>query len=138
MSELESVRSDRDQAQKVRNNVVGELTALKEVKKKNETLQDALKKEAEYIMTDLEEVNAKLAAAEKERDKVTHQKDKVMNELAKRNREIQVKEDHIRQLSQQLKEKEEQLTILDIQVSERKRMELIKELLKVRCTSLGA
>ena len=118
--------------------IVGELTALKEVKKKNETLQDALKKEAEYIMTDLDEVNAKLAAAEKERDKVTHQKDKVMNELAKRNREIQVKEDHIRQLSQQLKEKEEQLTILDIQVSERKRMELIKELLKVRCTSLGA
>ena len=116
-TELQQAKQDRDEAQKARNEVAGQLSAVAEAKRKGETLQDALKKEAQYIMTDLEEVNAKLTEAEQERDKVTHQKDKVMNELAKRNQDIQQKEEQIKKLEEQVREKDEQMTILDVQVS---------------------
>lgn len=113
------MKDDRDRAQEARNKVAGDLAVLKDAKRKGETLQDALKKEAEYIMTDLEEVNDKLRVAEQERDKAIHQKDKAMNELAKRNKEIQQREEHIAKLNERLKAKEEQMMILDFQVISR-------------------
>ena len=115
--QLQKMKEDRDKAKEKQEEVKGVLTALQDAKKKGENLQDALKKEAEYIMTDLEEVNARLSTTEQERDKAIHQKDKAMNELVKRNREIEQKEDIIKQLEAQLKAKEEQMSILDIQVT---------------------
>lgn len=115
-TQLQCLKEDRDKAHEAREKVKGVLTALQDEKKKGDNLQNALKKEAEYIMTDLEEVNAKLSTAEQERDKAIHQKDKAMNELVKRNRDIDQKGDRIEQLEAQLKAKEEQLSILDIQV----------------------
>ena len=116
-TQLQHLKEDRDKAHEAQEEVKGVLTALQDAKKKGDNLQDALKKEAEYIMTDLEEVNAKLSAAEQERDKAIHQKDKAMNELVKRNRDIDQKEDRIKQLQAHLKAKEEQLSVLDIQVT---------------------
>ena len=115
-SQLQQLQHDRDKAKVAQDEVKGELKVLQDAKKKGENLQDALKKEAEYIMTDLEEVNARLSTTEQERDKAIHQKDKAMNELSKRNREIQQKEEMIKKLDNHLKAKDEQMSILDIQV----------------------
>lgn len=114
--QLQQMKEDRDKAKEAQEEAKGEVKYWQDAKKKVESSQVALKKEAEFIITDLEEVNAKLSTAEQERDKAIHQKDKAMNELVKRNREIEQKEDTIKQLEAHLKAKEEQMSILDIQV----------------------
>ena len=113
---LEQAESSAKVAQRDCSSAVRQATALKQAKEKGDNICDELKKEAEYIMTDLEEANLKLLEAEQERDKVTHQKDKVMNELAKRNRDIEQKEEMIVKLKKQFDASKEQISILDIQV----------------------
>ena len=85
-------------------------------RKKNQTVRDALKQEAEFIMTDLEEVNKKLSDTAKERDDVKKQLGIAMNELSKRNTKLGQNEDQIMQLKKTIIERDEQISILDIQV----------------------
>ena len=118
LSQLEQAESNAAVARRDHSSALKQATALKQAKEKGDNICDELKKEAEYIMTDLEEANSKLVEAEQERDKVTHQKDKVMNELAKRNRDIEQKEEMIMELRKQLDTSKEKIAILDIQVGD--------------------
>ena len=116
LAKLEQAESETVALQQAHTTALKRATAFQQAKEKGDNVCDELKKEAEYIMTDLEEANSRLREAEQERDKAIHHKDKVMNELAKRNRDIQLKEEQITKLEGHLKVDQEKITILDIQV----------------------
>ena len=113
---LMTVKLEKDELEEARKKLSGHLGLLTAEKKKNQTLQDALKQEAEFIIADLEEVNKKLRDTAKERDDVKKQLGIAMNELSKRNTKLGQSEEQITKLKKTITERDEQITILDIQV----------------------
>ena len=110
------MRLEKDELEEEKKKLSGRLGMLTAETKKNQTLRDALKQEAEFIMTDLEEADRKLRDTAKERDDVKKQLGIAMNELSKRNTKLGHSEEQIIRLKKTIAERDEQLSILDIQV----------------------
>ena len=110
------MRLEKDELEETKKKLSGRLGVLTAETKKHTKLRDALKQEAEFIMTDLEEADRKLRDTAKERDDVKKQLGIAMNELSKRNTKLAQSEEQISRLKKTLDYRDEQISILDIQV----------------------
>ena len=93
--QLQQMRDDRDRALKDQDEVTRELEALKHVKRKGELFQSALKKEAEFIMSDLEEAYGRLRT-------ILQENNQNKERIERMQWDIRQKHDHIEHLDHQV------------------------------------
>jgi chromosome segregation ATPase len=110
------MRLEKNELEEEREKLSGHLGMLTAEKKKNQTLRDALKQEAEFIMTDLEETNRKIRDIAQERDDAKKLLGVAMNELSKRNTKFGQSEEQITKLKKTITHLDEQISFMDIQV----------------------